>query len=121
MSLLLPWKADLAHLLEYPWPFEDVQRHEARHLDDLDRLLFHGRTPGSYLLGLLLGLGVIGYMLYSIKRGYILGRLERSGYTHIFREQEPLSFWTAVISGMLLGSLVVAVCVVALWKGGNAF
>jgi hypothetical protein len=63
---------------------------------------------------------VILYMLYSIKRGYILGRLERRGYKHISRKQEPLSFWTAVISGMVLGSVVVAVCVVALWKGGNA-
>lgn len=88
---------------------------------DLQRLLFQHPTFGSALLGLLLGLGMIVYMLYSIKRGYILGRLERRGYTHISRAQEPLSFWTPVILILLVGLLVEVICGVALWKGIRAF
>jgi len=108
-------------LLERPWPHENMQIHEARYLDSLHRLLFHDHTSSRYCVGLLLGLGIIVYIFYSIKRGYILGRLEKSGYAHIFRKQDPLSFWTSVVSCLLIGSLVVAVCVAALWKGVNAF
>jgi hypothetical protein len=88
---------------------------------DLQRLLFQHPTVGSSLLGLLLGLGMIVYMLYSIKRGYILGRVERRGYKHISRAQEPLSFWTPVILILLVGLLVEVICGVALWKGISAF
>ena len=33
------------------------------------RSLFQDHTPGSYLLGLLLGLGIIVYILYTLQTG----------------------------------------------------
>jgi len=95
--------------------------HRASIPGDLQRLLFQHPTVGSSLLGLLLGLGMIVYMLYSIKRGYMLGRVERRGYKHISRAQEPLSFWTPVILVLLVGLLVEVICGVALWQGIRAF
>ena len=85
------------------------------------RRLAQDHTLGSSLLGLLLGLGVIIYMLYSIKRRYLLylGRWET--ITSITRKQEPLSFWTWVIFCLVIGGLVVVVCVIALWEWGKAW
>jgi hypothetical protein len=93
------------------------------------RRLAQDHTPGGYLLGLLLGLGVIVYMLYSIKRGYLIGYREgflpnssrRETITYLSRKQEPLSFWTGVIVCLLIGGLVVVVCVSTLWEWGKAW
>ena len=81
------------------------------------RSLFQDQTPGSYLLGLLLGLGIIVYILYTLKRGYIPAR---SGRPYIYREHEPLAYWPPVILLLVVGSLVVVVCVIALWQWGKA-
>ena len=81
------------------------------------RSLFQDHTPGSYLLGLLLGLGIIVYILYTLKRGYMVEMWRRP---YIYREHEPLAYWPPVILFLLVGSLVVVVCVIALWKWGKA-
>jgi len=66
------------------------------------------------LLGLLLGFGVIVYMLCCIKRGYLLERDWRRTVYHLSRQQEPLAFWPLVIFCLLIGSLVVAACFTAI-------
>jgi hypothetical protein len=81
------------------------------------RSLFQDHTPGSSLLGLLLGLGIIVYILYTLKRGS-LAQMWRRPY--IDREHEPLAYWPSVILLLLVGSLVVVVYVMALEPWGKA-
>jgi hypothetical protein len=69
-------------------------------------------TLGAYLLGLLIGLGLIVYVLYCIPRGYLPLKGQYAD-----RKQAPLAFWTTVFFFLLLGSFVVTICVIALWKG----
>jgi hypothetical protein len=66
------------------------------------------------LLGLLLGFGVIIYMLLCIKRGYLLASDWRRTVYHLSRQQEPLAFWPLVIVCLLIGSVVVAACLTAI-------
>ena len=74
----------------------------------------------AYALGLLLGLGVVVYILFSIKRGYLLEENWRGAIKYISRQQEPFFFWVLVIFCLVIGSIVVTVCVIALaaqWSG----
>jgi len=66
------------------------------------RVMIREHTFVRYLLGLII------YMLYSLKRGYVL----RRGRGYIDSKQAPLLFWTDILLGLLLGGLVVA-----FWKG----
>ena len=72
------------------------------------RVMIREHTIVRYLLGLLGGLGLIIYMLYNLKRGYVL----RRGGGYIDSKQAPFLFWTDILLGLLLGGLVVA-----FWKG----
>ena len=107
LSFLSLWKAGLEALLQFAWLHEQVQRHEARH-----GFLPQEHTLGSYLLGLVLGLGLIVYALSFIMRGYVPDR-----HGDIDRKQAPVAFWLNVLFILLFGSFIVIVCVVALWKG----
>jgi len=46
--------------------------------------------------------------------------VEMWGRPYIYGEHEPLAYGPPVILLLLVGSLVVVVCVIALWKWGKA-
>jgi len=107
MAFLSLWKAGFDALLPCAWLHEPVQHQEAR-----PGFLPQEHTRGSYLLGLVLGLGLLVYALSYIKRGYVPDR-----HGDIERTQAPLAFWLNVLFLLLFGGFIVVVCVVALWKG----